>query len=165
MKHKLGVTVLLLAMFLFTQGIGLLVVNSYNPVSVQDENGTIYLNKQTLPYGLDTPEEDEATGLASIIIAFIFAFALIYIFMKYELKLIIRVWFFFVVTLALAITLNAIFKNYLAVAATISLGLAAILAYFKILRPNVYVHNITETMIYPGIAAVFVPLLTTKTII
>jgi presenilin-like A22 family membrane protease len=39
------------------------------------------------------------------------------------------------------------------------------LAYIKIYRPNFYVHNLTELLIYPGIASVFVPILNLWTII
>ena len=152
-------------MFLVTQAIGLYVVNEYTPVSTTDENGTIHLNKNTLPFGLETPEEDEGKGFASIISAFILAFILIFFLMKYEWKFIIRAWFFFVVALALAITLNAFIKNYTISASIIALLIATPLAYFKIWRPNTIIHNSTELLIYPGIAAVFVPILTTRTII
>ena len=34
-----------------------------------------------------------------------------------------------------------------------------ILAFFKVVRPNIWIHNITELFIYAGIAIIFVPLL------
>ena len=39
---------------------------------------------------------------------------------------------------------------------------AVVLAYVKIFKRNLIVHNLTELLIYPGIAAVFVPLLRVK---
>jgi len=37
--------------------------------------------------------------------------------------------------------------------------LAVLLAAYKIFRPNIYIHNLTEMFIYGGIAAIFVPVL------
>lgn len=152
-------------MFLVTQFIGLAVIHAYNPTTVIGPDGTQYLNKNTLPFGLDSPEEDEGKGFASILTAFLFAFILIFLLMKYQWKFIIRTWFFFVVMLALSITLNAIIKNFYISSSILALIIALPLAYIKIFRPNILIHNATELLIYPGIAAVFVPILTTRTII
>ncbi|MCH7850653.1 MAG: hypothetical protein IH845_03355 [Nanoarchaeota archaeon] len=170
MKHKLSITILLLSMFLVTQVIGLYVVNEYTPnsrVVIDPLTGkeTIYLNENELPFGLEAPEEDEKKGFAFIVTSFIFAFVLIFILMKYKWKFIIRAWFFFVVALALSITLNAIIKNYYISSSIVALVIAVPLAYIKIFKPNIIVHNATELLIYPGIAAVFVPILSWRTII
>jgi len=36
--------------------------------------------------------------------------------------------------------------------------IAAVLAYFKIFKKNLFVHNITELFVYAGLAAIFVPM-------
>ena len=74
MKHKTSITIILLAMFLVTQFIGLYVVNHY----LQEEND--------LPYGMQTPEVQQekdfyTTLLPSIIIAFVIAIALLFFLM------------------------------------------------------------------------------------
>ena len=173
MKHKLTITLLLISMFLVTQFIGLFVVNAYAPQSLTIYNpetgeSEIFLKENSLPLGLQT-SEDEQPGFYNLILAFALAFALIFILMKYKWKMVIRLWFFLVVTLALIIAIfgplqkhSPIAYNYILV---IAMAIAIPLAFLKIFHPNFYVHNLTELLIYPGIAAVFVPILTWKTVL
>ena len=158
-------------MFLVTQFIGLFVVNTYAPTSQEiynPETGKqeIFVTEGSLPFGLQTSSDEPTPNFLSIIFAFILAFALIFILMKYKWKIVIRLWFFFVIALALGITINA-FLKYTSVLniSIVALALAIPLAFLKIFHPNFYVHNITELLIYPGIAAVFVPILTPKSAI
>jgi presenilin-like A22 family membrane protease len=166
MKHKPLITIILLSMFLITQVIGLFVVYTYTPVTeikfnpATGEKEEIRLDPG-LPFGLETPENDPSSSFISIVFAFVLAFALIFLLMKYKWAIIIRLWFFFVVTLALGISINAFFSyTNLANISIISLAIALPLSTFKIFRPNFVIHNATELLIYPGIAAVFVPILT-----
>lgn len=165
MKHKLSITLILLGMFLITQFIGLFVVNAYTPTETIVFNETSGQDEvvivDRLPYGLETPESDPTPNFVSIVFSFILAFAIIFILMKYKWKIVIRVWFFFVILLALAVSVNAMLLYSPLVRTSIcALIIAAPLAFFKIFRPNTFVHNITELLIYPGIAAIFVPILT-----
>ena len=71
-----------------------------------------------------------------------------------------RIWFFVVVALALGITLNAfITKISIPYAYIIAGVIGLVLAYIKIFRRHILVHNLTELLIYPGIAALLVPIL------
>ena len=161
MKHKFSITLILLSIFLITQFIGLFVVNAYTPITITNpETGEITRSPANdLPFGLETPD-DEQPGLYNLIFAFAFAFALIFILMKYKWKTVIRIWFLIVTILALGISLNAFLKyTPLTSIAIIAIAIAIPLATLKIFRPNVYSHNLTELLIYPGIAAVFVPIL------
>ncbi|MBU2576123.1 MAG: hypothetical protein KKF50_00195 [Nanoarchaeota archaeon] len=158
MKHKLTITLLLLSMFLVTQFIGLFVVNAYTPETVFNQTtGMITISPENqLPFGIETPE----TNFLAIIFYFILAFAIVAILMKYKWKLVIKLWFLLVIILALGITLNAFLKySTLTNISIIALVIAIPLALLKLFRPNVFVHNITELFIYPGIAAVFVAIL------
>lgn len=152
-------------MFLVTQFIGLFVINVYAPQMVLDPakgEATASLNNE-LPFGLQTPE-DAKPGPRDLLISFILAFAIIFTLMKYKWKMIIRLWFFIVVTLALGITIYAFFLEYTILTKSlitfIALAIAIPLSFLKIFRPNMLAHNTTELLIYPGIAAVFVPILT-----
>jgi len=157
MKHKISVTIILLSMFLLIQFIGLFVITAYTPSPTTNETS----NQNPLPYGLETPDTEETPTFISIVFSFALAFALIFILMKYKWKLVIRAWFFFVITLALAITINSILKySALTNASLIALAIAIPLTFLKIFKPSTYIHNGTELLIYPGIAAVFVPILT-----
>ena len=172
MKHSLTITLVLLAMFLLTQVIGLGVVASYAPHTEQvikfNEDNTTTVGNVTiydLPYGMEPPQDLEAkSSLASIIIALVIAIALMILLMRLNAETFLRLWFFIVVVIAIGITLTAALPKFMA-ASLIALLVALPLAYFKVFKRNMIVHNITEVMIYPGIAAIFVPLVTITTAI
>ncbi len=158
MKHTLKITLIILGMFFLTQLIGLAVINAYAPTT--DETNQTFYN---LPYGLEPPQDiNPGTSLISIVIAIIIAVTLILVLMKFNVAIFLKLWFFFVITLALGITINSVllgFKN----SAIIALVIALPLAIIKVFRRNILVHNITELFIYPGIAVIFVPLLSVWT--
>ena len=165
MKHIVKITLILIAMFLVTQLIGLAVVYSYTPI-VNENNETI----NPLPYGMQPPEEvEKGVSLVSIIIAFVIAIAFIFFLTRLRADIFIRLWFFFVVTIVVAITLNALFSKFFPYPSiypsAIALLIALPLAVYKIFKRNILVHNLTELMIYPGISVVFIPLLNVWTII
>jgi len=157
MKHNIKITIIILAMFLITQFIGLYVVSHYsNP-------------DNPLPYGMESPHTERESDyynsfLPSIVIAFVFAIVLFILITKFRLAVIMRLWFFLVVMIALGISLNSFFPNinHFPLIALIFVFPLAILKTFK---QNLLVHNLTELFIYPGIAAVFVPLLNIWTMI
>ena len=152
-------------MFLVTQFIGLYVVNYY-----LDES-------HVLPFGMELPEEAPiecpmnsfidfikcTEYLYSLVVAFIIAVTLLFLFTKFELSFVLKLWFFVVVIIALGISFNSLilFKYSL----LISLLLALPLSYIKIYKKEFLIHNFTELFIYPGIAAVFVQILNMWTII
>src|SRR3989344_6659175 len=142
MKHKLLIILILLGMFIATQFIGLYVVNHYS----QNE----------LPYGMEPPEEiNPVSAFPSIIIAFIIAIALFFLLTKFKIEFILKLWFFAVIVLALGLSINSFLpkEQYIPL---ISLIIALPFALIKIFNRNIFVHNATELLIYPGIAAVFV---------
>jgi presenilin-like A22 family membrane protease len=137
-------------MFLVTQLIGLLVISIYN-------------NGLNLPFGMEPPEDFKesslASGLSSIISAFIIAILFFFLLMKINAHTFIRLWYFFVTVLALGLTIYSIIFILGFDTQLLSLIIAFPLAYIKIFKRNLIVHNITELLIYPGIAAVFISFL------
>jgi presenilin-like A22 family membrane protease len=173
MKHSLKITAILLGMFLLTQFIGLYVVNYYSASKIVD--GEIQnVSAPVLPFGMETPEVKTETEYYSIfflvIIAFVIAISVLFLFTKFEWQKIIKIWFFVVVMIALGITLSiftakiGIEKNLFGIPIFATL-IALPFAFFKIFQKNFFVHNLTELLIYPGIATVFVPVLNIYTII
>jgi presenilin-like A22 family membrane protease len=151
MKHNVKITAILLAMFVVTQLIGIYVVNYYAPVET------------TLPFGLEPPEQPEYGSMFwGIVLAFIIAISILFLMTKFKWKFILRAWFFVVIVLALSISLIAILPTKIIL---ISLVIAVVLASLKVFQRNFLVHNFTELLIYPGIAAVFVPILNVWTVI
>ena len=168
MKHSVVITLILLGMFILSQAIGLAVTAAYLPdvTPAVAENGTL-INVTTyhLPYGMEPPEEvHPQQSLVSIVIALIIAITIMVLLMKFRAEIFLRLWFFAVVSIALGITLNAAVKT-VPYASLFVLIIAIPLAYFKVFQRNIIVHNITEVLIYPGIAAIFVPLLSIPTTI
>jgi len=153
MKHTWQMTLTLLAMFLITQLIGLAVIHVYSTAE--------------LPYNMQPPEDLEPKfSLMTIILAFVVAIVLVLLLSKIKATLFLRLWFFIVVILAIGITLNSLLYYFnIPYTSIIAALLALPLAFFKIFRRNLIVHNVTELMVYPGIAAVFVPILNVWTII
>lgn len=174
MKHTVKITIVLLAMFLVTQFIGLAVIYA-DPLNVSAEiNGSIqnvpnpYLSFLAPP----EPQNDLQAGgfLFQLILAFVVAIFVLFLLMKFKIANFLRIWFFVVVVIALFLAFLAFEKLIpimiqLKTALIIAAVLAVPLAFFKIFRRNFLVHNFTELLIYPGIAAVFVPILSVWTII
>lgn len=167
MKHNLKITVIILGMFLITQFIGLLVVNHYSSVRVV--NGTIQnVTAPELPYGMESPEIQEDKEYFAlfpfIIMAFVIAIIIMLLLSKFNAAIILKLWFFVVVIIALGISLNSFLTRF-QYASIISLVIAIPLAFIKVYKREFIIHNLTELLIYPGIAAVFVPILNIWTII
>lgn len=176
MKHNLKITIIILVLFLLTQFISLFVSSVY---FFPDSNG----QNVTLPYGMQPPEMREDVEFWKIfpgmVLSLAIAILLIFLLTKYKWNFIIKFWFFAVVCLALAISLNALmiwlqifqqkidflFWSLIPLSWILSIIIAIPLGFFKIYRPRVLVHNFTELLIYPGIAAVFIPILSIPTII
>lgn len=159
MKHNPKITAILLIMFVLTQFIGIYVVDHY---LAEDKD---------LPYGLETPKPEKKSEFyiifSYIIVAFIIAISLLFFLTKFKVEIILKIWFFIVVIIALGIAFNSILGKFefLPYVSLIALAIAIPLATLKIFGRNLLVHNFTELLIYPGIAAVFVPILNIITII
>jgi hypothetical protein len=165
MKHNIKITLLLLGMFFLTQLIGLVVISQYAPKTVQiitPEGNITHVTSYGLPYGMDPPQEVQSRSITDIAISFAVVFfiavVIMLFLMKFKADILIKAWFFIVVILAIGITLNTLFK-FVPYSSYISAIIAAPLAFYKIFKRNLWVHNLTELIIYPGIAAIFVALI------
>jgi presenilin-like A22 family membrane protease len=171
MKHNLKITIILLTMFVVTQFIGLYMVDFYSPVEIVDGVVQNVTNPSILPFGMAPPEIKEEIEfyqiLPQLIIAFAIAIGVLVLLSKLNAAFFLKLWFFVVVILALGISFNAILIDLtnLEITALIALAIALPLAFVKIYKQNFLIHNTTELFIYPGIAAVFVPILNIWTII
>jgi presenilin-like A22 family membrane protease len=167
MKASLKVVSLLLIMFFATQLIGIAVIGTYSPQTISvEQNGTLTnLTVYNLPSWVAPPQEvDKEVSLTYIIAAILIGVILMLLLMKLKAEIFLRIWFFVVITIALGITINALILG-VRYSEIISLILAIPFAAIKVFRRNLIIHNLTELMIYPGLAAVFVPLLNIWTII
>lgn len=144
MKHNWRITVLITVLFFLAQIIGLLIVNHY-----LDRN---------LPYNIERPQFDEKSSSLEIFLTILIVTGLVFVIMKYKIFKLWSVWFY----LASASTLMIAFASFLT--QNIALIFALILSYFKLKR-QIIIHNLTELFIYGGLAAIFVPVLSLRSII
>ncbi len=138
MKHRLNVTILLVSMFFVAQLIGLYVTNNY-------------LVKE-LPYEIQRPEFNPQTSYIPVFGIIIISTLIALVIAMFKFVRLWKFWFFLSVILVLSISLSAFFNQYLAFIISLIIG------YFKIFKPNVYIHNISELFLYGGLAGVFVPI-------
>ena len=152
MKHSISITAIIIALFFVSQILGLVIVDGYIDHKTTIETGNItYIE---LPFNIERPQvENESTSYLFMISAIFIATLLVYLLFKFKKTSWWRIWFFLAVIIGLTIAFS-VFMNQ-RIAAT----LAIILAVFKVFRPNILVHNLTELFIYGGIAAIFVPIL------
>lgn len=153
-------------MFLLTQFIGLFVVDTYTQQRTIDGK-IVELESKSLPYGMQIPEDQNQSkenNFISILISFVIAVAIIFLLTHIKAKIVMKTWFFFVTIIALGISFTAFLpkSNY---AHWIGLALSIPIAFLKIYKQSFLAHNFSELLVYPGIAAVFVPLLSVKTVI
>ena len=158
MKHKLSITLALLGLFLLTQVVGIFVLDSYNqPLSTSlNQTNSSQEDIKQLPFDLDETEE---SNIPSIILSIILAFLLFFFLMKYDMRFIIKAWFYLVIVLALSVSINAFMGNSIIESSILALMIAIPLATLKIFRPSILIHNGTEVLIYPGIAAIIAPII------
>jgi presenilin-like A22 family membrane protease len=149
-------------MFLLTQFIGIYVVNYYSPTKTVNSVQQNVTSPNELPFGLEPPPMNQQVNVWMILLymlpAFVIAIGLFFLLTKLKAEIILKGWFFLVVIIALAITLMSFLPEW-SYMWIIAVAVAATLAFFKIYKRNFIVHNLTELLIYPGIAAVFVSLL------
>lgn len=165
MKHNIKITILLVMMFVITQLIGLYVINSNVFNQAAEINGAVVPITNPILETLQPPQiqqqSDFSLYFGSLVFAFVIAIVILFLLTRFKIDFILKAWFFIVVAIALFITINAFFIKYInsfyfvAIASILALGLA----FIKIFRTNFIVHNVTELLIYPGIATVFVPIL------
>jgi presenilin-like A22 family membrane protease len=159
-------------MFVVTQFIGLYIVQQYSPRQ-EMINGSLQNVTPLLPFGMQPPGEIQPVdALTSIVIAFVIAIVLVFILTKFKAEVFLKLWFFIVIVIALAITFNVFIPGLtqeifsgLTYSEFLALLIALPFAYFKVFKRNMLVHNFTELLIYPGIAAIFVPILNLWSII
>jgi len=174
MKHTWQITAILLIMFVVTQLIGLAVIHADIFHLEMEVNGTIQKIPNPQLSWIEPPEPKTQTEFSSILlsiaVAFVIAVLAIFLLSKIKISYLLKYWFFAVVVLAIFLCVYAFEKIAPwainpKIAVIIPFLIALPLAFYKIFRQHLLIHNLTELMIYPGIAAVFVPLLNIWTII
>ena len=152
MKHSLSITLALLAIFLLTQMFGLFTISKYEEVKISP-TGEVNITHPDTIFGPQPEVKVKTFTFIPIMFIILLGTALIFMLIKFRLGGFWKYGFVFGVFVALAVS----FEVYLG--ALLGVVVAILLSYWKVFRPNVIVHNLTEIFIYPGIAIVLLPLL------
>ena len=152
MKHIPSVTVALILFFFAAQVIGLLVVNEYiDHRATAEAHEVVY---KPLPYNLERPEvENQSTSFIWILASILLGTGILLLIARTKKTFFWKIMFFISVATTLSVALASFMNNLLA-------GILAIaIAAWRLYRPNMIIHNISEVFIYGGLAAIFVPML------
>ncbi len=150
MKHSAPITLIMLALFLVAQYLGLGIISFYiDPVESQVQGDVVF---RDLPIG-ERPPLEQNTSYIPIILSVLIGTVILLLLIKFRLGVVWKGWFLLSVVISLTVAFGAVLP------AVIAIGLAIILGIWKIFFPNVWVHNGTELFLYGGLAAIFVPVL------
>ena len=163
MKHTWRITLILVAIFFITQVFGIFTVSQNIEVKKDIVTGEINIEHKETIVGEPPKSESGFQSITIITIAIIIGTLLLLLFIKLKLGRLWKYWYVAAVIMTIAITLGVyvtfgdkiriLFFNLNQI---ILLTAAVILAWYKIYKKNVFVHNITEILIYTGIAVLFV---------
>ena len=152
MKHNWKITLTLLFIFVAAQVVGLDITSQYIDIDATSSGNETVLFEEL--YLIEPPEvENESTSFLLLIIPFVLATLLVLVMAKFQAYWFWKFWFLLSIFVALFISLFPYLRNEILLTAII----AAILTGFK--SRNIIIHNVTEILIYGGIAAILVPIL------
>jgi len=104
------------------------------------------------------PQTTGSGSLIYVLIAIAIGTGLVLLIAKFGKTNIWRIWFFLAVWMALAVSLGSLIAAKVWLNYDVAIFLALILAAWKIFKPNIFIHNATEVLMYAGIALIIVPL-------
>lgn len=181
MKHNFKIVATILIMFIIAQFIGLLIFYSYDSyfgktAQQKIQQGALIqpnvsIVKETVPPEMELKKPvDVVQVISSIVIAIIITTLLFILLSRIRTAIVIKIWFSVVIFICLTVALSlllypvvgknlfSLFGKNISLAEIIAAPLALVLTFYKIVKRNIVVHNITELFIYPGLAIIFLPL-------
>lgn len=181
MKHTLKITLFLVFLFLLSQLMGLVIINQYVDVEESARTGETKADREAFAQTGGSPPdlsaEEEKFVWIYIAAAILLGTVLVLFIIKFQLLRFWIVWFILSIVICLYFAFAqfiAKFMRYLGVEpgtyiiplkiagfpitylTVTTLALVSFLAYLKVVRKNVVVHNFTEIFIYGGLAALII---------
>ncbi len=170
MKHKLSITLILIAIFFLSQLISLFVVSQYVNIHKSAKEQKISLNKNL--YNASVVKEpmevkNPNNSYWILIIPILLGTALILFLMRFKKGAsFFKAWFFIVtiITLTMAFLpfikkLFSLYPALLSYSGKAAFVLAFVLAIYKVYKHSILIHNLTELFIYAGLTVVVIPIL------
>jgi len=152
MKHSLNITLILVALFLMAQLVGLITINKHIQ-AVKAATGEIVIEHPDTAIGESPKVENKSVSFIYIMIGVLAGTLLLLLLAKFKFGSVWKYWFLLSIILTMAVSFGVYINFKIAFLLAIALGL------WKIYRPNAYVHNFTELFIYTGVVIVFLPIL------
>ena len=151
MKHDFPIVAFLIILFFCSQIFGLVILGNYVDYTKTFELGKVVF--KPLPFEMERPEVTPEYSFVYIMVGVLIATGILMLIIKYGKVGLWKFWYFLSVFFCLMIALTAFFpEDY-------GFILALILGIWKVFRPNIIIHNLTEIFIYGGILVVFAPML------
>ena len=157
MKHTWTVTLMLIAFFILAQVVGLWLINLESHVGFDAKTNQTVITYNDTAVGA-RPETTGSGSLIYILIAVAIGTCLVLVIVKFGKVNIWKTWFFLAVWMAMSVSIGALIKAKLFWDYDIALSIGLILSFWKIFRPNIIVHNLTEVLMYAGIGLIIVPI-------
>ncbi|MBI5393509.1 hypothetical protein HZA96_06595 [Candidatus Woesearchaeota archaeon] len=168
MKHNLKIILTLVGFFFLAQLLGLAVLAQYIDIKQTAETQQTVVFEQTYNItGISEPPavRDDPYAFLFIGIAVLIGTGIVLLIIKFRQRKLWKAWFYLSVIITLMMAFSPFMEKLLKYVqltqytAYITFVIVAILGYFKVFKPNLYVHNFTELFIYGGLAAILVPVL------
>ena len=125
MKHSLSITLLLLALFLLTQIVGISTIAHYIGLTTDSEGNKRIVHADTI-LGEQPQIENKSYSAIPIIITVLLGTALLLLLIKLRLGKVWKLWFFLAVWITLTITLEVFIAQAMAIALALDLALLKI---------------------------------------
>ncbi len=135
-------------------------VNRHIKVETSETGETIIVHPETvLGQPLVVEESQKSYSFIYISMGVLLGTLLILLFIKFNVQTVWKYWFLLAVISTLAVSFG-VYVNY-----TLAGIAAAVLGLWKVFKPNVWVHNLTEIFVYTGITIIFLPILNLTSVI
>ncbi len=167
MKHSFSVTLLLVAIFFCAQLLGLVIVDQYIDVPASAQQGEPIIEQAAYEkVGVTPPPvEEKSYSFIYILGAVLLGTVLILLIIKFQQVKLWKLWFFLSVILTLLMAFSPFIDKFFTLFSwqrytfVVTIVLSLVLAYFKVYKPTIVIHNITELFVYGGLATILVPIL------
>jgi len=136
------------------QLIGVGVLSAYIDTAASDEAGkTVFSKMEVAGVEIEPPSVDENYSFVYIAIAILVGTLLVFLIMHFRQQKLWKFWFFAASVLTISIAFAAFIPSMAA------FGFAFLLGLFRVYKPHIIAHNISELFTYAGLAAIFVPIM------
>jgi presenilin-like A22 family membrane protease len=167
MKHTWKITAFLVLIFICAQIMGLAIINQYIDINATKDTGKTVVNEGAYNItGIAPPEvENESFSWIFILVSVLIGTALVLLIIRFRKRGIWKAWFFMSVIICLTVALAPFIKMLLdrfdigSWSLLATLIVAGVFTFYKVIRPNLFIHNLTEIFIYGGLAALIVPVI------